>query len=44
MGDVSTKLMDQFADNLNTMLDEQSSDGPDEAPAEAADFVAQRVF
>ena len=30
MGDVSKKLIDQFASNLNTMLDEQ---GPDAAPA-----------
>lgn len=32
MGDVSKKLMDQFAANLNTMLDEQ----PDAAPAAEA--------
>ena len=32
MGDVSKKLMDQFASNLNTMLDEQ----PDTAPATPA--------
>jgi uncharacterized protein len=32
MGDVSKKLMDQFANNLNTMLDEQGA--PEEAPAE----------
>jgi carbon monoxide dehydrogenase subunit G len=30
MGDVSTKLMDQFANNLNTMLDGEEDD-PDEA-------------
>ena len=29
LGDVSTKLIDQFADNLNTMID---ADGVDEAP------------
>jgi uncharacterized protein len=34
MGDVSKKLMDQFAANLNTMLDEQ---GPDAEPAAAVD-------
>ena len=28
MGDVSKKLMDQFADNLNTMLDEQKTAPP----------------
>jgi carbon monoxide dehydrogenase subunit G len=33
MNDVSKKLMDQFAVNLNTMLDEQGSDDP--TPAEA---------
>jgi hypothetical protein len=34
MGDVSKKLMDQFATNLNTMLDEQSDDATaDPAPA-----------
>ena len=33
MNDVSKKLIDQFADNLNTMLDEQ---GPAESMAEAA--------
>ena len=32
MGDVSKKLMDQFAANLNTMLDERA-DGPDDAAA-----------
>ncbi|NNE12899.1 MAG: SRPBCC family protein [Ilumatobacter sp.] len=43
MGDVSKKLMDQFADNLNTMLDEQegpaagSSDDTDAVPADAAE-------
>lgn len=35
MGDVSKKLMDQFASNLNTMLDEQVS-----APAESASTAA----
>jgi uncharacterized protein len=33
MGDVSKKLMDQFAHNLNTMLDEQEP--AEQAPAEA---------
>ncbi|MEO6653507.1 MAG: SRPBCC domain-containing protein [Ilumatobacteraceae bacterium] len=28
MGDVSKKLMDQFASNLNTMLDDQNGDAP----------------
>jgi carbon monoxide dehydrogenase subunit G len=37
MGDVSKKLMDQFASNLNTMLDEQ---GVDVADAPAADAPA----
>ncbi len=43
MGDVSKKLMDQFASNLNTMLDDQGPDGsgvtagePDEEPAAGA--------
>jgi carbon monoxide dehydrogenase subunit G len=38
MNDVSKKLMDQFAVNLNTMLDEQGTDEPASAepPAEAA--------
>lgn len=35
MGDVSKKLMEQFAHNLNTMLDE-SGDEPSEPPAPAA--------
>ncbi len=35
MGDVSKKLMDQFAANLNTMLDEQGT-APAEEPAPAA--------
>ncbi len=36
MGDVSKKLMNQFATNLNTMLDQQpGSETPAEAPAEA---------
>ena len=38
MGDVSKKLMDQFAHNLNTMLDEQETVG--EAAAEPADAPA----
>jgi carbon monoxide dehydrogenase subunit G len=33
MGDVSKKLMDQFAANLNTMLDEQGPEPADEEPA-----------
>jgi hypothetical protein len=43
MGDVSSKLMGQFANNLNEMLDEQNLDGaPAEEPkaAESADPVA----
>jgi len=46
MGDVSSKLMGQFANNLNEMLDEQGLDGaPTEEPkaaepAESADPVA----
>ena len=40
MGDVSKKLMDQFASNLNTMLDEQSAEGPDAAEAAPADQPA----
>jgi uncharacterized protein len=36
MGDVSKKLMDQFATNLNRMLDEQRSE-PTVEPAHAAD-------
>jgi carbon monoxide dehydrogenase subunit G len=31
MGDVSKKLMDQFADNLNTMLDEQATAPPSDS-------------
>ena len=38
MGDVSKKLMDQFAANLNTMLDEQRPDAA-EAPAEVTQAV-----
>ncbi|HWL42325.1 MAG TPA: SRPBCC family protein [Ilumatobacter sp.] len=42
MGDVSKKLMDQFADNLNAMLDEQATAPPTEAAAEAkADDAAE---
>lgn len=38
LGDVSKKLIDQFASNLNTMLDEQgTSPAADEAPAEPAE-------
>ena len=38
MGDVSKKLIDQFADNLNTMLDEQGTEAtsPEAAPADEA--------
>jgi carbon monoxide dehydrogenase subunit G len=36
MGDVSKKLMDQFADNLNTMLDEQATAPPTDTSAAAA--------
>lgn len=36
MGDVSKKLMDQFAANLNTMLDEQGLDATVEGAAESA--------
>jgi carbon monoxide dehydrogenase subunit G len=36
LGDVSTKLIDQFADNLNTMIDADGMDAPaDDAPEEA---------
>ena len=35
MGDVSKKLMDQFAVNLNTMLDEQATAPPSEAGTDA---------
>jgi len=37
MGDVSKKLIDQFATNLNTMLDEQGTDAPDPAAATTED-------
>jgi carbon monoxide dehydrogenase subunit G len=37
MGDVSKKLIDQFATNLNTMLDERGTDAPDPATATADD-------
>lgn len=42
MGDVSKKLMDQFASNLNTMLDEQGPDEPasSEPPADTAGGAA----
>lgn len=36
MGDVSKKLMDQFADNLNTMLDEQATAPPSNAASAKA--------
>ncbi len=36
MGDVSKKLMNQFATNLNTMLDEQPEAAEPAAPAAAA--------
>ncbi|MEJ7801664.1 MAG: SRPBCC family protein [Ilumatobacter sp.] len=35
MGDVSKKLMDQFASNLNTMLDDQGAHGPGVTAADA---------
>ena len=37
MGDVSAKLMEQFANNLNEMLDEQGLDAAPAAPVEAAE-------
>lgn len=37
MGDVSKKLMDQFADNLNAMLDEQATAPPTPAEPTAGD-------
>ena len=41
MGDVSKKLMDQFAANLNTMLDEETTEpAPAEAPAAEAPAAA----
>lgn len=41
MGDVSKKLIDQFATNLNTMLDEQGSDTAETpTPAVAADATS----
>jgi len=39
MGDVSKKLMDQFANNLNTMLDDEGADATD-APADTAEPTA----
>src|SRR6185295_1353033 len=36
MGDVSKKLMNQFATNLNGMLDQQPTDTPDHADDQAA--------
>ncbi|MGA0217491.1 MAG: SRPBCC family protein [Ilumatobacteraceae bacterium] len=41
MGDVSKKLMDQFSNNLNTMLDEQPADEPEGPAAEAPAATAQ---
>lgn len=45
MGDVSSKLMAQFADNLNEMIDEQGVTAAEEAPtpdeAPAAHIVSQ---
>ena len=42
MGDVSKKLMDQFAANLNTMLDEETAEpAPAEAPAADAPAAAE---
>ena len=40
MGDVSKKLIDQFATNLNTMLDEQGPGGDDETPDAPAETAA----
>ncbi len=41
MGDVSSKLMAQFADNLNQMIDDQASPGaPSESATPAADTAA----
>ncbi len=42
LGDVSTKLIDQFADNLNTMIDEDGIDaGAADAAASTADDTAE---
>jgi carbon monoxide dehydrogenase subunit G len=41
MNDVSKKLMDQFAVNLNTMLDEQGGDEPAAEPASASSEDAE---
>jgi carbon monoxide dehydrogenase subunit G len=41
MGDVSKKLMDQFSNNLNTMLDEQPADEPEAPAAETPAAAAQ---
>jgi hypothetical protein len=41
MGDVSKKLMDQFSNNLNTMLDEQPAHEPEAPAAEAPAAAAQ---
>ena len=43
LGDVSTKLIDQFAANLNTMIDEDGVDGAasDGTPASATDDTAE---
>lgn len=44
MGDISKKLMDQFANNLNTMLDDQTEvDEPDAAEVPAAATDAETV-
>ncbi len=40
MGDVSKKLMDQFATNLNTMLDEQSTESVEESEAATDESAA----
>lgn len=43
LGDVSTKLIDQFADNLNTMIDEDGVESTGAAAvADAADAAADR--
>jgi carbon monoxide dehydrogenase subunit G len=41
LGDVSKKLIDQFASNLNTMLDDQSAPAPAAEPVEPAEAVAE---
>src|SRR5205814_139831 len=43
MGDVSKKLMNQFATNLNAMLAQQGSQAAAPTPAAAADTVTSEV-